>query len=354
MAYEQLCKPGKIGNMTVKNRVVMVGIGMMTADPGGRPGIREREYFKARADGGAGLIITAVTRVNDRDGAVAPTQLSMSDDRYIEPMAKMAEEIHAHGSKLVVQLQHPGRQNFASFANLAPLMIKIGEQNPKNWAPILKILGNSDTEAMRRPPMSTIAKLVLRPNLAPSAIPLEYGDTAIKNHPTKALSNKDIKRLENDFAQAALRVKESGADGVELHAAHGYLISEFFSPHTNRRTDEYGGSLENRCRFIKEILEQTRALVGPEFPIIVRLNVDEFYRDIDMPGVGLELKEGVEIARLVEQYGADAINVSCGTYETLNHLMEVTTYPHLSCRRGEESSKHSRYLCWDDPYTRPS
>lgn len=327
MAYDLLRSECKIGSMTVKNRVVMAGIGVMTGDPGCTAGEREREYFKERAKGDVGLIITAVTRINDTDGAVAPTQLSMAHDRYIEPMKKMVDEVHAAGAKIAVQLHHPGRQNFVAFSNMAPMIEGIGRAFPSSWSTLLKILGSSDTAAMCRPPMSTMAKYFMRHNYAPSAVPLEYGNTAITNQPVRALTVKQIKRIERQFAEAALRVKKSGADAVEFHAAHGYLISEFFSPHTNRRTDEYGGSLENRTRFLKEILEQTRKLVGKDFPIIVRLNVDEFYRDIDMPGTGLELEEGLEIAKLTEKYGADAIDVSCGTYETLNHLMEVTTYP---------------------------
>lgn len=327
MAYDLLCSEGKIGSMTLKNRVVMAGIGVMTADPGCTAGIRETEFFKERARGDVGLLITAVTRVNDADGAVAPTQLSMAHDRYIEPFSKMVDEIHAEGSKIVVELHHPGRQNFCAFANMAPMIEGLGRASPGSWKTSLKLLGSSDTSAMCRPPMSTMAKYLMKANYAPSKVPLMYGDTAITNQPVRELTVKEIKRIERQFAEAALRVKKSGADGVELHAAHGYLISEFFSPHTNRRTDAYGGSLENRTRFLKEIMEQTRELVGPDFPILVRLNVDEFYRDIDMPGVGLELEEGLEIARLTERFGADAIDVSCGTYETLNHLMEVTTYP---------------------------
>lgn len=327
MAFDLLLSEGKIGNLTLKNRVVMTGIGVMTADPGCTAGARETEYFKERAKGEVGLLITAVTRVNDTDGAVAPTQLSMAHDRYIVPMSKMVRQIHEEGSKIVVQLHHPGGQNFCVFSNMVPLIEGLGRAIPQSRKLTLKLLGGSDTAAMCRPPMSTMAKYFMRHNYAPSNVPLEYGDTAITNQPVKALSVKQIKKIERQFAEAALRVKKSGADGVELHAAHGYLISEFFSPHINRRTDEYGGSLENRTRFLKEIMEQTRALVGPDFPIIVRLNIDEFYRDIDMPGVGLELQEGLEIAKLTEKFGADAIDVSCGTYETLNHLMEVTTYP---------------------------
>lgn len=327
MAYERLFSEGKIGTMTLKNRVVMTGIGVMTGDPGGFSGERDRAYFGERARGGVGLLITAVTRVNDSDGAVAPTQLSMANDRYIPSLTKLVDEVHAAGSKMVVQLHHPGRQNFCAYANMAPLIEGLGRLVPSSWEKSLKMLGSTSTEDMCRPPMTTLAKYFMKYNLAPSAVPLYLGDTAIKGQPVRAMTVKDIRRVERQFAEAAERVKRAGADGVELHAAHGYLISEFFSPYTNRRTDEYGGSLENRTRFLKEIIEQVRDKVGQDFPLLVRLNVDEFYRDIDIPGMGLELKEGVEIAKLAEKYGADAIDVSCGTYETLNHLMEPTTYP---------------------------
>lgn len=327
MKYEKLFQPGTIGTMELKNRVVMAGVGVMTADPGAVCGVREKKYFLERAQGEVGLIITAVTRINDSDGAVAPTQLSMAHDRYIPPLREMVEDVHQHGSKIVVQLHHPGRQNFCAYANMAPMIEGLGRLIPKSWDVSLKLLGSSSPEALCRPPMTTLAKYCMRHNYAPSNVPLEFGDTAIKGQPVRELTVKQIRKIENQFADAALRVKKTGADGVEIHAAHGYLISEFFSPHTNRRTDEYGGSLENRTRFLKEIMELTREKVGKEFPIIVRMNVDEFYRDIGMPGVGLELEEGIAIAKLAEQFGADALDISCGTYETLNHLMEVTSYP---------------------------
>lgn len=327
MEHEKLFEPGKIGTMTVKNRVVMTGVGVMTADPGGYAGEREIAYWKERAAGGTGLLISAVTRINDKDSAVAPTQLSMGNDRFIPGMKKLVDTVHAEGSKFVVQLHHPGRQNFQAYWNMAPFIEGIGRAVPKAWPPILKMLGSSEPDALNHPPMTTMAKYFMKPDIAPSAVPLQYGDTPIKNQQVRALTKKEILKLEDQYAEATLRVKKSGADGVELHSAHGYLMAEFLSPHTNRRSDEYGGSLENRTRFLKETMAKIREKVGPDYPILVRFNVDEFYRDIGMPGVGLELDEGVKIAELIESFGADALDISCGTYETLNHLMEVSSYP---------------------------
>jgi NADPH-dependent 2,4-dienoyl-CoA reductase/sulfur reductase-like enzyme len=143
---------------------------------------------------------------------------------------------------------------------------------------------------------------------------------------TRALMRWEVKRLEQDFIRAAKRVQLSGADGVELHAAHGYLIQQFLSPHTNRRTDEYGGSLENRMRFLLNIIRGIRTECGRDFPIMVRLSVDEYYRCIGMPGSGIELEEGVEMARRLEQAGIDAIDVSSANYETMNYWLEPISY----------------------------
>ena len=136
----------------------------------------------------------------------------------------------------------------------------------------------------------------------------------------------EIRRLADDFIRAARRVQLSGADGVELHAAHGYLIQQFLSPHTNRRTDEYGGSLDNRLRFLLEIIRGIRARCGPDFPLMVRLTVDEYYRRIGQAGRGIELEEGVEMARRLEQAGIDAIDVSSAGYETMNYWLEPVSF----------------------------
>ena len=118
----------------------------------------------------------------------------------------------------------------------------------------------------------------------------------------------------------------AGADGVEIHASHGYLIQQFLSPYTNKRNDEYGGNLRNRMRFLLDIIDEVRIECGSNFPIIVRLTVDEFYRNIGCADIGLKLDEGVEIAKALEKAGVDAIDVSSGTYETMNYWLEPTTF----------------------------
>ena len=129
------------------------------------------------------------------------------------------------------------------------------------------------------------------------------------------------------FIEAAQRVKKAGCDGVELHAAHGYLIQQFLSPNTNRRTDEYGGSLENRMRFLTEIIDGIRITCGRDFPIVVRLSVDEMYDRIGQPGKGYGLEEGLQMAKILSDKHIDAIDVSSACYDTFNYWLEPVTFP---------------------------
>ena len=133
---------------------------------------------------------------------------------------------------------------------------------------------------------------------------------------TRALTTEEIKSLVQDFIKGAVRVKKAGCDGVELHAAHGYLLQQFLSPYTNKREDEYGGSFENRLRIMQEIIEGIREECGSDFPLGVRLSVEEF---LNMTGVTedyIHIQDGIQIAVALEKMGIDFLDVSCGLYET--------------------------------------
>jgi len=312
MKYEKLFSEGRIGSVTTKNRIVLPPLEVGMANPDGTPSEQLIAYYEERARNGLGLLFTGITRINGRHGAALPRQLAMTSDRHIKPFARMVERVHAHGTKIFCQLHHPGRQSNSLMIEFWPMVELIGRVWPGYWKYFFKIV----------PAMEKFAKTgLVPPVVAPSAVACEYSKQR-----TRALMKWEIRGLIKDFIKAAHRVQQTGADGVELHAAHGYLIQQFLSPHTNRRTDEYGGSLENRMRFLLEIIQGIRQVCGKEFPIAVRLSVDEYYRCVGKTGQGIELAEGVEMAKRLEQAGIDAIDVSSATYETLNYWLEPISY----------------------------
>ena len=311
--YETLFSPMNIGTMTVKNRTVMAAAEFSLGQPNGKPTERMMDYFEERAKGGAGLIIPGICRVNDMGGASTFTQLSMSHDYHIEPMRAFAERIHKYGAKLCIQLHHPGRQGMASAINSLPLVIPIADRFPGVMKPIFKC-----TPLL----LGLEAKGICFSMQAPSKVELaKHGATRMH-----AMSKKEIHSLIIDFIEAAVRCQKAGVDCVELHAGHGYLLQQFLSPHTNRRTDEYGGSFDNRMRFITEIIEGIRARCGRDFPLTVRLTADEMYARVDRPGVGYDLETGKQIAKRLEELGVDAINVTSACYDAYNYWLEPASF----------------------------
>lgn len=310
-----LFTPMKIGSCEIKNRIVMSPMLMGFGQFDGKTNEQLMDYYEARAKGGTGLIITEITRVNDKTGAAAFAQLSMSKDENIEPMSKLADRIHKHGAKLFVQLHHPGRQNIGLLIGTVPLSIKMQGLTKGKYGELLYKLTPS------------VGPKMLEKNIVPSTVAPSKCDPAyFAGGRVRALRHSEIKELEQDFIKAAVRVKKAGCDGVELHSAHGYLLQQFLSPVTNKRTDEYGGSLENRMRFITNIIKGIREACGKDFPLIVRLSVDECYAMIGQKGKGYTLDEGVEIAKRLEKLGIDAIDVSCAGYDTFNYWLEPVSF----------------------------
>ena len=308
--YDMLFSPMNIGTMTVKNRIVMNAAEFSLGQTDGTPTERMIRYYEDRAKGGVGLIIPGICRVNDTGATSTFTQLSMAHDWHIEPMRAMADRIHAAGAKLCIQLHHPGRQGYASAINSLPVVIPIQRKFPGVMDLMFKA-----TPAL----MAMEQKKLCQSVQSPSGGELSaHGATRIH-----AMSHRAVQKLRDDFIAAALRCKKAGVDAVELHGTHGYIIQQFLSPNTNRRTDEYGGSFENRLRFLAEIVEGIRRECGAEFPLIVRLTVDEMYDRIGMPGKGYGLEEGLKIAKRLEELGVDAIDVSCAV--TVVHRAGINT-----------------------------
>lgn len=277
--FKKLFEPGKIGKVSIKNRLVMSPMGCGLANLDGTPSEDMIAFYEARAIGGAGLIIPEITRVNDVHGAGLMRQLSVTKDRHIEPLSKLAEAVHKHGSKIFIQLHHPGRETVSA------------------------LLGG-------------------QPVVAPSPIPCKY----LKQE-TRELKTEEVKELINQFIDGAVRVQKAGCDGVELHAAHGYLLQQFLSPYTNKREDEYGGSFENRLRMIQEIVVGIRKVCGSDFPIGVRLSVEEFLEKTGVTEEYIHIQDGIKIAMVLEETGIDFIDVSCGLYETGITSVEPISFP---------------------------
>ena len=313
MSYEHLLSPMNIGTVTLKNRTVMTAAELSLGQPDGRPTERLMDYYEERAKGGVALIIPGVTRVNDRQGAATFTQLAMSHDWHIEPMREMASRIHRHGAKLGIQLHHAGRQGYGSSLNSLPLVIPALKTVPKLYGPLFGM-----APALMALEEKGISFSVQTPSGAPKS---NHGAARLHE-----MSKREIHQLQNDFIDAAERCKKADVDIVELHAGHGYLIQQFLSPRTNQRTDEYGGSLENRMRFLTEIILGIRSRLGRDYPLMVRLTVDEMYDRVGLPGEGYDLETGKEIAKRLEAVGVDAINVTTAGYDAYNYWLEPTSF----------------------------
>lgn len=259
-----LKEPIQIGTMTLSNRLVMPPMATYKTVDGGSVNDALCDYYEARAkDGKIGLIITEHTCIR-QDGLAGKGQMSMMDDSVIEPAKKLTEVIKKSGTKAVCQLNHAGSAT------------------------------NELLTGMQIVSASAIPCVGRKKELATEMIP-------------KELTVEEIKELEEAFAQAALRAKKAGYDGVEIHSAHGYLLNQFYSPLTNKRQDEYGcGSMENRLRFAIETVKRTRELVGEDYPIFLRLGGCDY-----MEG-GSTIEDAVEAAKMLEAAGVDCIDLSGG------------------------------------------
>ena len=260
--YSALFQPFKIGKMEVKNRLSVPPMGTgFAADDGG---VSERliQYHEQRAKGGFGLIIVEVSAIDGERGLGSSHQLCLYDDKFIPGFKKLADSVHKYGTKLAVQLYHPGRSTFSFF-------------------------------------------LKDKPPVAPSEVP----DPIMRQVP-HALTIDEIKALVEKFAQGARRVKEAGCDAAEFHGAHGYLISEFMSAYANKRTDEYGSGFEGSLRFPLEIIKRSRELVGADFPLLFRISADE------MVPLGRTVPESIKMMKRLVAAGINAVDVSIGVPES--------------------------------------
>ena len=284
--YPHLFEPLKIGSMVVPNRICHVPTDASCSNADGSVSERDIHHHSEIARGGAGLIIVGATTPDAKTGRPTVTGLVADDDNYIPGLARLAESMHKYGAKCVVQLQHPGRQ--------AAL-------------PRGSYLSTNDT--VTHIPWSAGHEIVYA----------NAGEE--KGKAIRAMSTNEVLEMVDKFSEAAWRVQAAGFDGVELHAAHGYLISGFMSPYINRRNDRFGGSFENRMRFILAIIADIKKKCGNDWPVLVRYSVDEWVDG------GRELDESIRVAKTLEAAGVAALDLSQCIQESPGAGFDPMYYP---------------------------
>lgn len=258
-----LFSPIALGTLTLAGRLIKTATAETRADDGGFVTQELIDFYVPIARGGTPLIITGNIYVG-RDGKSAPRQVGADDDDKIPGLARWVAAVRAHGSRLFAQLNHCGRQVVPPFAGLD---------------------GAVSASAVTERVTGT------RP---------------------RALTVAEIQRIVGQYADAAERCRRAGFDGLQIHAANGYLMSQFLTPYTNRRTDAYGGSPEKRVRLLREVIQAIRSRVGRDCPLIVKMNGSDY-----LPlRHGLKTPDLVDIAAILERDGIDAVEVSVGHYES--------------------------------------
>ena len=249
-----------IGTAVISNRFVRSATHDFMAEDDGSITDRQVALFSRLAEGEVGLIITGHAFVNPC-GRASPRQIGIHEDRLVPGLARLTAEVHRFPSRIFLQLAHAGRQTKEKLCGGQPVAPSAV------FEPVYKVLPREMTE-------------------------------------------EEIVQTIDDFIRSGVRARTAGFDGVQVHAAHGYLLGSFLSPHTNRRTDAWGGPIQNRARIVSEIIRGIKAAAGADFPVAIKLNSSDL-----MPG-GLDIEAAVEAARRFVSDGLDAVEVSGGTSES--------------------------------------
>nr|WP_314464382.1 FAD-dependent oxidoreductase [uncultured Clostridium sp.] len=261
--YAKLFERGTIGKMRLKNRLIMAPMGTFTEDPDGFLADRTIKYYEARARGGASMIITEAQFVTNKTDPYASYITTADTDLQLKGWSSLSEAVHAHGAKLCIQLSPGLGRNAFIFDEDGGDMVSASE-NPAHYNP---------------------------------------------NKICRPMRVDEIKYIVEAFGRAARRCVTAEVDAIEIHAHFGYIFDQFMTPLWNRRTDEYGGSFENRMRFITECYNAIRNVTGPNFPIIVRIATEHRIEG------GRTLEEGIEIIKYLEGLGVDAFDLDLGCYD---------------------------------------
>lgn len=265
--YQNIFNPLTVKNMTIKNRIVMTPMGTNYGEQNGEMSFLHMDYYEQRAKGGVGLIIVENASVDSPQGSNGTTQLRIDHDNYIPRLFKLCETVHSHGACIAVQINHAGASAFSSRINMQPV--------------------------------------------SASNLPSKKGGEI-----PRPLQKEEITAIVKKYGEAARRAQVAGFDAVEIHAGHSYLISQFLSPTTNNRTDEFGGSKENRARFAKMVMDEVRSQVGPMFPIMIRISADELVEG------GNTLEDTLELLEYFAEE-ADIIDVSAGLTGSIQYQIDA-------------------------------
>ncbi|MCP4104370.1 MAG: NADH:flavin oxidoreductase [Desulfobacteraceae bacterium] len=252
----KLFETTSINNMTLQNRFVRSATWEGMANDDGSGTTRLADYMKELARGGLGLIITGHAYVA-KGGQAGLKQLGAYSDELLPGLNEITEAVRKQGGKIVLQLAHAGCHAASNLSGLGPV--------------------------------------------GPSVMENENGPVC------REITQDDIRGIVNAFRQGASLAERSGFDGVQIHGAHGYLLSQFLSPYYNKREDEYGGAIENRARIILEVLQSIRAEVGDKYPVMIKMNSEDFLDN------GLNVEDMLQVAEMLEKSGIDAIELSGGT-----------------------------------------
>ncbi len=281
MSHPHLLSEGNIGSLRLRNRILMCPMGDNQATGGGYVTDQQVAYFEARAQGGAALLLVGSVGVTAPDGLSSPRQSAIGDDSFVPGWSRLSERVHAHGAKLALQLVHNGKNAVEDIIAARPLLVPSSPEVPLSADPLMGMLTPDEASRMGTPAQVEGARVAFH-----------------------EMTHADIARIVGAHADAVARARAAGVDAVELHAGHGYLIDNFLSPTTNHRRDEYGGSVDNRARFLIEILRAIRDRVGDDYPVWCRINGEEYLID------GETLEDAIRVAQLAEEAGADALHVS--------------------------------------------
>ena len=268
--YNHIFEPLKVKNMNLKNRIIMTPMGTNFGEQTGEMSFLHMNYYEQRAKGGTGLLIVENASVDSPLGSNGTTQLRVDHDNYIPRLFKLTETVHKYGACIAIQINHAGASAVSSRTNLQPV--------------------------------------------SASDIPSKEGGEI-----PRPLDKEEIYAIVKKYGEAAARVKTAGFDAVEIHAGHSYLISQFLSPTTNKRTDEFGGSPENRSRVASLVMKEVRKAVGPDFPILMRISADEFVEG------GNTLEDTLELLEFFQEE-ADIIDVSAGLNSSIQYQIDANYF----------------------------